>query len=78
MVLLGFVYMAWRRFLRYPTDLPADKNPQVNNQGYLKKTITCPCIIGPFKSLALFFSRLSALFHILYLFLIPLTKMQRK
>ena len=33
LVLLGFVYMAWGRFLKYPTNLPADKNPQVNEPG---------------------------------------------
>ena len=66
LVLLDFIYMAWRGFLRYPTKLPADKNPQVNNQGRLKKMMACPCAIGPFKSVALFFFcfRLSVLFFI--------------
>ena len=66
LVLLDFIYMAWRGFLRYPTKLPADKNPQVNNQGYLKKMMACPCAIGPFKSLARFYLFSGLAFCFLY------------
>ena len=37
LVPLACVYMAWERFLRHPTNLPADKNPQVNNQGFVEE-----------------------------------------
>ena len=33
LMFLDGVYMAQGGFLRHPTKLPADENPQVNNQG---------------------------------------------
>ena len=33
LVPLACVYMAWEGLLKHPTNLPADKNPQVNEPG---------------------------------------------
>ena len=75
---LDGVYMAYGGFLRHPTKLPADENPQVNNQGLYEEDdhASSPYWVIQISRHIFLFFRLSALFHILYLLLILLTIMQ--
>ena len=34
---LDGIFMVWERFLKYPMNLPADKNPQVNEPGFCEE-----------------------------------------
>ena len=47
--------MAKGGFWRDPRNLPADKNPQVNEPGLVKKMITWWSVIGSFESIARFY-----------------------